>query len=226
MVITTAPASLPTASNERKVPEELLRNYDVARRPTFKELVSREQSDLRAVLQHYLSDIQFKNPRILDICCGTMHEEPLLYELFGEGTSMIGIDARQSSVEKAAELGRKSVRLGDLRYLNEYVEGTFDIVVGRNVPLNPNGGLWRLEYDDPWPGIIFPNIASVMNDNSILFLTLLMEDEFYRAQQILSRHKFRILLEEKNPIPVRSDLVCVAADMKDTYVITAKAPLP
>ncbi|MEK6872824.1 MAG: hypothetical protein AABW90_02315 [Nanoarchaeota archaeon] len=136
------------------------------------------------MLRTYFPNGQYKNSRILDICSGVVNEEPLLIEHFGENTKLASLDNDKSLEELLKELGRKSVRIGDIRELDRYIEGKFNLVIGRNVPLNPNYNAWRNEVPDCWPGV-FENLVRFMEFDSTLFLTLVREDEFYRTQEIL-----------------------------------------
>ena len=87
----------------------------------YLEYIAKEQEGFRQVLKTYFLNGQYKNPRILDICCGVANEEPLLIEHFGENIELVGIDNDKSLGELLKELGRKSVRFGDIRELEDLV---------------------------------------------------------------------------------------------------------
>lgn len=185
----------------------------------------KEQEGFRQVLRTYFPNGQYKNSRILDICVGIANEEPLLIEHFGENTELIGLDSNKSLEKLLNELGRKSVIIGDIRELEKYVKGKFSLVIGRNVPLNPNYNNWGEDVPDYWPEV-FENLLRFMEFNSTLFLTLVREDEFYRAQEILGNIGYRLKVKERNPVIVQSDYIGVrGADTKDHYVVIAQPPL-
>ena len=187
--------------------------------------IEEEQEGFRKVLHRYFPNGQCVNPRILNICSGIANEEPLLIQRFGEDTELLSLDNNYSLEELLTDLGRKSVRIGDLRELHKFARGKYDIVIGRNVPLNPNRDNLREKIPDLWPGL-FEDLVKYFAANSTFFLTLVREDEFYRAQQILDAVGYRMTLKEKNPIRVPSDYIGIrGADEKDDYVILAQPPL-
>lgn len=186
--------------------------------------IGEEQEAFEQVLEHYLACRQLKNPRILDICCGIANEEPLLRQHFGSNVEIVGLDNDESRRELAEELGRKSVTTGDLRDIRDYVSGKFGLVIGRNVPLNPNYDDSKRRLLDYWPQV-FEDLTQFMSSGSTLFLTLLREDEFYRAGEILNELEYRIGIKEKNPIIVPTDGIGVRGDdTKDHYIILAQLP--
>lgn len=190
----------------------------------YLDKISEEQKAFRQLLEEYFPNTVYSNPRILDICCGCINEEPVLLEYFGRETDLIGIDSDPQFEQIAKKLNRKSFKLGDICDLNTLVEGVFDIVIGRNVPLNPNHRDTDEIYSDPWPKI-FNSISQYMNTSSQLLLTLCREDEFFRAIEILESNDYQIVLKEKNKIVVPSDKLGVAgADVKDDYIILTQPP--
>lgn len=191
----------------------------------YLEHIVEEQEGFRRVLDRYFPMGQYVNPRILNICSGVANEEQLLIERFGEGTELLSLDNDPSLEGLLAELGRKSVIIGDLREIHEFARGKYDIVMGRNVPLNPNRDPFREPIPDMWPQL-FRDLVKYFNPGSTLFLTLVREDEFDRAQEILASVGYRVEVKEKNPIRVQSDYIGIqGADEKDDYVILAQPPL-
>jgi hypothetical protein len=187
--------------------------------------IKQEQDAFRQVLTTYFFNGQYKNSRILDICCGVVNEESLLFDYFGIDSELVSIDNDRTLEELLIELGRKSVIIGDIRELNKYVSGKFQLIIGRNIPLNPKHNHYEKEIFDYWPEI-FDNLTHFMENDSTLFLTLAREDEFYRAEEILSKLRYHIKIKEKNQIVVPSDHIgVVGADIKDNYVISAQPPL-
>lgn len=189
----------------------------------YLKYIKQEQENFMKVLERYLHPKQYKNPRILDICCGVANEEPVLIQYFGKSTQFIGIDNGIRIREFIKELGRKSVIIADIRDIEKHISGKFDIVMGRNVPLNPNYNQFEI-IEDYWPDVI-NKTNKYMKKNSLLFLTLAREDEFYRAEKILIENRFRIKVQEKNPIKVQSDYIGICgADIKDNYIIISEPP--
>jgi hypothetical protein len=191
----------------------------------YLEHIKKEQEGFRRVLNRYFPNSQYVNPRILNICSGIANEEPLLIHRFGKKTELLSLDNDTSLEELLADLRRKSVVIGDLREIHKFTKGKYDIVMGRNIPLHPNSDSFREKIPDIWPGL-FENLVKYFNSDSTLFLTLVREDEFYRAQEILDSVGYRIKVKEKNPIRVQSDYIGIrGADKKDDYVIIAQSPL-
>jgi SAM-dependent methyltransferase len=187
----------------------------------YSKAAKAEQRAFRTVLSTYFPDNRFKNPRILNICCGPITEEPVLLDYFGSSTKVLSIDKDPQFKEIAKELGRKSFKLGDLSNLEKLVRGRFDLVLGRNIPLNPNNGTRNEIYQDPWPEI-FTKLTKVMHEESLMFITVCREDEYIRAKQILNSTGYYIKINEENNVVVPSDMLGVAgADVKDNYVISA-----
>ncbi len=187
--------------------------------------IASEQDGFWQVLINYFPNVCNKNSRILDICCGVANEEPLLVRHFGKKTELISLDNNKGLESLLNELGRKSVKIGDVRELDRHVKGKFNLVMGRNVPLNPNYDAFRDRVFDYWPDV-FEDLSRFMTSDATLFLTLVREDEFYRAEEILNWAGYRIRLKEINPIIVPSDYIGIqGADTKDSYVIIAQPPL-
>jgi len=189
------------------------------------EYVAKEQEEFKQVLNNYFPNGQCQNLRILDICCGIAIEEPLLIQHFGENTELLSLDNDKSLEGLLKDLGRKSVIIGDIRELEKYTKGKFHLIIGRNVPLNPNHNYEEGKILDYWPEI-FENLIKFMTNDATLFLTLVREDEFYRAEEILNDLGYRIKYRERNPIVVPSDYVGVrGADTTDHYVVLAQVPI-
>lgn len=186
--------------------------------PTRK-LIAQERRDFRKVLSHYLPN--YPNCKgVLDICCGLVIEEPLIYELFGNDIELISLDHRPHLGLLAEKIGIKTFREGDVGNLGEYVQGKFDLVIGRNVPLNPRKGRFDTAVKDSWPGV-FDNLLNFMNPGACLFLTLVREDEYWRAKDILENGGYKLLSGERNPFYVTASSG-VMMDQKDQYVVVAQ----
>lgn len=191
----------------------------------YLEHIEKEQEGFRKVLHRYFPNGQYVNPRILNICSGVANEEPLLFQHFGENSELLSLDNNSSLEELLLDLGRKSVIIGDLREIHRFAKGKYDIVMGRNVSLNPNNRDFVAEVPDLWPEL-FEDLVKYFAPNSTLFLTLVREDEFYRAQEILDSVGYRTTTKEKNLIKVPSDYIgIIGADVKDDYVIIAQPPI-
>ena len=136
---------------------------------------------------------------------------------------LIGIDSSPDLQGIAQELGRKTFRCGYLENIEEHVQGTFPLIIGRNVSLNPNHD--GREGPDPWPAI-FEKLTRYIADNGQLFLTLAEEHEPERARQILKQTGYTIQRDEQNPIAIPCDnLFGVSGNgTKDNYVIIASPP--
>ncbi len=191
----------------------------------YLKYIEEEQEGFKRVLNRYFPNDQYTNPRILNICSGVANEEPLIIQHFGEETELLSLDNDASLEELVADLRRKSVVIGDIRELHKFAKGKYDIVMGRNVPLNPNIDSFIEKIPDMWLRL-FEDLVKYFDSDSTLFLTLVREDEFYRAQEILDFVGYRMKVKEKNPIRVQSDYIGVrGADKKDNYVIIAQPPL-
>ena len=137
-----------------------------------------EQRVLRQILQNYFPS-PVRNPRILDIYCGTINEKPLLLEHFGENSHIVSI-----SYDPLDHGNRKDL-------CNLAVLGRFDLVIGRDIHLDDNG---------QWQGI-FKKIANYMNPESELFLTFCLPNQLDAALEILCRDYIYTKIEMS---PVRS----------------------
>ena len=190
----------------------------------YLDRIQQEQDALKKVFNTYFSHNDIQNPKILDICCGCVNEEPVLFEYFGDKINLISVDSDPQFKEITETLGRKSFRTGNIFNLGKLVTHNFDLVVGRNVPLNPNHREYFEAYNDPWPAF-FSTLPKYMNPSSQLFLTVCRDDEFYRALEILQSNDYELLLKEENRIIVPSDRLGVAgSDIKDNYVVLARFP--
>jgi len=193
--------------------------------PRYQDYIEKEQQAFKRVLETYLPKETHKPQRILNICCGVVPEEPVLFEHFGSNIELVSLDKDQRLEKIAKLLRRKTFRKGDITELGKHIEGKFDLVLGRNVPLNPNYRPWAKKLPDPWPSI-FEVLSDYIEPTGILFLTVLREDEMYRAEQILGKRGYRIKVKEKNSIPVPSSYITVkGSDTKDHYVIIAQPSL-
>lgn len=190
----------------------------------FLDDIAKEQVGLRKVLDKYIPSDKYPNPRILNICSGIANEEPLLVDRFGEGLDLVSIDNFDYLKTYVKELGRKSVIFGDLRNIENHVQGKFDVIMGRNVPITPLHVLGEGYKKGYWKSI-FNSLSRYMKEDSMLFLTLLVEYEFIETQQVLEEVGYNIKIKRKNGIKVHSDKFGVSAqDTKDHYVIVAERP--
>ncbi|MFQ5531627.1 MAG: hypothetical protein ACE5ES_03375 [Candidatus Nanoarchaeia archaeon] len=190
----------------------------------YLEDIAKEQEGFRQVLELYFSNGQYREPRILSICSGVANEEPLLKNHFGENSELISLDNNPHLEIFWRELGRKSVQIRDVRELYKHVRGKFNLVVGRNVPLNPNYRSLMKKVPDCWPRV-FEDLIEFMESDYTLFLTVVRGDEFDRAKEILDNTGYRIEVKERNQIVVPSDYIGIAgSDTKDHYVIVAQPP--
>jgi len=188
----------------------------------YLEDICEEQRDLKKVFDKYIFGRGLENPRIFSFCCGVANEGPLLFDRFGENTDITGLDFDESLVPFVSELDRKFVSFGDVRNLDNILIGKYDLVIGRNVPLNPRKGTMDEEFFDYWPGV-FTSLMEYMGKDSLLFLTLAREDEFDKACGILRGLELDVEVQEENPIRVHSDFIGIAgANVKDNYVILAQ----
>ena len=191
----------------------------------YSDRISKEQDGFTKVLSYYFSNKKYKNLRILNLCCGPITEEQVLFEYFGSQTEIISIDRDPQFEILAKEFKRKTFKLGDILALEKLVTGKFDIIFGRNIPLNPNHNLLEEQDIDMWPDL-FRDLVNYMNIHSKLFLTFCRDDEYFRAMYILKQNKYDIKMAEENKIIVPSDRLGVAgADIKDNYVIMAQSPI-
>lgn len=191
----------------------------------YLKFIEKEQEGFKQVLDVYLPKNAYKNPRCLSVCSGIANEEPLLFQHFGKGTELVSIDHDPSLEALVKQLNRKSLVIGDIKELDKYVKGEFDIILGRNVPLNPNHDYTINKVPDYWPEF-FESLTEFMHKDTKLFLTLVREDEFYRAETILSGAGYRLNIKEENRVVVPSDYIGVkGSDTKDDYIIVCQSPL-
>jgi len=179
--------------------------------------------------------------KILNICCGTISEEDALYKHFSPA-KLVSIDCSEVMERWAKKLGRKSFVKADLSALEHVLTEKFELLLGRNIPLNPGGfgrcpgsalcyipeflmpGLGKplpVEKNDKWLDI-FKKIKSFMNNDSEFFITLLRDDEYLRALNLLPSAGYIICEKYENPNPTSSDSIGVAVDYKDTYIIKGR----
>lgn len=182
--------------------------------------IEAEKIGFRKVMDRYFFNKCYKRPRILSICCGIANEGHLLLERF-EDAEMLGLEVDERLVDLSRSLGRRFVKQGDVRALEKYIEGEYDVVIGRNVPLNPNYNSPYERLSDPWPGV-FEDLVRYMGKGSMLFLTLARLDEFLRAQKVLDNIGYRITARGRNRVMVPSDGIGIkGADVKDNYIVVA-----
>lgn len=206
-------------------------------RNEFLNLLKNDAEDFRKLLEYYIpSKEDYLNSRILNICCGLINEEPVLYDYF-KPRELISIDECFTAEERARELGRKSFVRGSLEELDDVLSGNdlFDVIMGRNVPLSPRGSgnipepycysysLNHTHYkpvtnDSVWYKI-FLNIKNHARENAMLLLTLLRDDEFLRTLDIMKKLECKITVNEENKHPCTSDGFGAASDKKDYYII-------
>ena len=153
--------------------------------------IEKEQRALGTFLDLYLPTDRYKKPRILNICSGIANEEPLLFQKYGTDIDLLSLDVSEYMVELSRELGRMSVKQGDLRELSDHATGRYDIVIGRNVPLNPQRGSLD-DFEDFWPRV-FEDLIDYMDPQSTLLLTLVRSDEHDRAMEILHSSEYNVV---------------------------------
>lgn len=208
----------------------------------IKEKQEKEAQDFERILRRFFPEKEkYQGIKILNICCGTINEEPVLYNYFNP-SKLVSIDNCESMEKQAKEFGRKSFVRADLTSLENVLDDKFDLLLGRNVPLDPAGygtypgsplcyvpkfflpklGHYKpVTEDDEWFKI-FLGLKKFAEGNAGLFLTLLRDDEYLRAQDILKKAGYIIVQKEQNICPCTSDNIGVAADYKDSYLIYGK----
>ena len=182
--------------------------------------IRHEQKGIRKVIKKYFPDGTYTDPKILNFCCGLANEEPIIYDHFGDGTKLISLDACGNAEKNTRYLGRKSFVRDTIQEFLKDTDDRFDIIMGRNVPLNPKYGPCDDRSDDPWPSV-FHNMRTAFEQDGTLFLTLLREDEFKRCKEILS-DDYNIKESKFNKITVVSDKYGTASEYKDHYIVMAE----
>jgi len=190
----------------------------------YKDHIAKEQEKLREFLIEYLP-ANFRPDNIMDFCCGAANEEPLFYELYGKHISITSFDNSEHTLQLIKDLGieRKSIVRLDIDEVDNYFQNKkFDLLIGRNIPINPNRRIFSDEkYPDNWPKRL-ENLKKHLTDDGYLLMTFARGDEFYRAQELLNELNYRIIIQEKNQIIIPSDYIGIAgADIKDNYIILA-----
>ncbi len=209
---------------------------------TLLEKINKERIGFKKILEYYFKEKNYKN--ILNICCGPVTEEPVLFDFF-KPSKLLSVDDFEDAEKWAKIYNSKSFIKWDISKLNEilYEDEKFDILLGRNIPLSPNGygitpesyvklafgykkkleGFHYLpiEKNDEWLSI-FKNLKNYLLKDASFFLTFWRNDEFYRAQEILKKLNYEIILAEENKYPCLSDGIGVAHNKKDYYVIKGK----
>jgi hypothetical protein len=200
----------------------------------FDNLIGIEDQELRMqadedgkvfgiLLDRYVPKRDNRDGRIIDICAGIMPEEDELLKHFRiNRNQLVSVDIRTDRVMLGRRIGRKTLIPGDLGnkfFIQSLGEG-FDLVIGRNVPLNPHNDTSR---PIPYWVNIFRNLYAITKDNCKVFITLVRDDEFYIAPKLLSMAGFtKIIKAELNPKPVFSPIPGVASGPKDIFVILAE----
>jgi hypothetical protein len=182
--------------------------------------IRHEQKGIRKVFKKYFPEGTYTDPKILNFCCGLANEEPIIYEHFGEGTNLISLDSCENAEKNAQYLGRKSFVRSTVQDFLENSDERFDIIMGRNVPLNPKQDDYYKSDEDPWPEI-FHNMRTAFSTDGILFLTLLLKHEFHRCLDILD-DDYNIRESKFNRITVVSDKYGTDSEYKDHYIIMAE----
>ena len=212
----------PPQLNLLNLMKEQTNNYPEAK--FYKDHIAKEQEKIKDFLIDYLP-ANFKPDNIMDFCCGAANEEPVLYELYGKDISMTSFDNSEHMLQRIKDLGveRKSIIRLDIDEIDDYFQNKkFDLLIGRNIPINPNSRSFSNEkYPDNWPKRL-ENLKKHLGDNGYLLMTFARKDEFYRAQELLNDLSYNIVSQEKNRIIIPSDYIGIAgADVKDNYVVLA-----
>lgn len=192
----------------------------------YKDRIEKEQFYLKEFFAHYLPT-DFHPKSIIDFCCGIANEEPILYEMYGQGTALVSFDNSDQMIQQAKDLvlNRKSIIKLDVNdFSSRFHTQSFDLFIGRNVPINPNRPRTFYDsttYPDIWPNFL-ENIKNHLNPDAYLFMTFARIDEFERATETLENLNYNIIIQEKNKIVIPSDHIGIAgADIKDNYVVMA-----
>jgi len=191
----------------------------------YRNLIEKEQIELKTFFVHYLPK-ELKPHDIVNFCCGVANEESILYDLYGNDISLVSFDRSEDMIRIARELSleRKSIIKLDTKDINAHFKGLkFDLLIGRNIPINPNNTeRYSNEISpDEWPQFL-QNLKSHFNRNGYLLMTFAREDEFERAKELLNKLNYNLIVQEKNAVVVPSDRIGIAgADVKDNYVVIA-----
>jgi SAM-dependent methyltransferase len=184
-----------------------------------KNLIEKEQEKLKIFFEKYLPK-DFKPKNILDFGCGIANEEPVLHDLYGINIEILSFDNSPSMVQTAKNIGRKSVIQSNTTTIIKIIQDKkFDLIIGRNIPINPNYRSDNNEYTDVWPEFL-NNIKTQISQKGYLLMTFAREDEYIRAIKLLTENKFHAITKELNTVVIPSDKIGIAgADIKDNYVI-------
>lgn len=192
----------------------------------YHNLIEKEQIALKEFFIYYLPK-DFRPKTILNFCAGVANEEPVLHDLYGNDISLVSFDKSKQMIDMAKdlELDRKSLINLDISDVkNKFKDSKFDLLIGRNIPINPNrpSNYSDEVYPDAWLDFIL-NCKNKIFSDGYLLMTLARDDEFERAKELLKESGFNILKQENNHIIVPSDRIGIAgSDVKDNYVILAK----
>ena len=196
----------------------------------YKNLIEKEQEKLKEFFLHYLPT-EFHPKNIMSFCCGVANEEPVLRELYGDNVSLVSFDHSEHMIQIVEDLSieRKSLIKLDMKEMDDYFKNAkFDLLLGRNIPINPNHQSnyfhHNEKYPDDWPQFL-ENFKKYLESNGYLLMTFAREDEFERAEELLKKLKYNIIIQEKNGIVIPSDRIGIAgAGVKDNYVIKVNLP--
>jgi SAM-dependent methyltransferase len=193
----------------------MLWSYDI-------DLIPQEEEKLIEFFSHYMPD-NYKPKKILNFCCGIANEEPVLKKLYGNSIELISFDRDPQMEEMAKDIGRKSFVKGEIQEIETIAKNTYDLLIGRNIPINPNRDFIG-HYEDQWSEFL-NRAQNKINPDGYLLMTFARDDEFYRGNDLLNSLEYKILIQEENAITIPSDRIGIAgADIKDNYVILAQKP--
>lgn len=181
----------------------------------------RDGKNFGRTLDKYLPVEYSHSINILDICSGILPEELELSDHFGVPIkNIVSVEKDPSMVSLSRKSGRSSAVVGNLsdKSFLPNLGKKFDLVIGRNVPVNPENSedSYRFWLD------IFKNIKDSMSNGGKILVTFLQEHELSVANKMLAEAGFTIQISEKNPHPVPSSIIGVSQEEKDCYVILAK----
>ena len=185
------------------------------------EKIAAEQKAFARVLEAYLPTGVYSNPRILNLFCGAVVEEPVIFRHFGSGTSMTSIDKSREMGDIAQRLGMKTFIHGDINTLEDHADGVYDIVLMRNPPIVSNDA--NILFSE-WYALL-EKLPNFMHQDGILFMTLLNSHEYRIVVPAIPRIGYRRFRVRENSVEVPSSALNDQCPFgKDTYILVAQKP--
>mgnify|MGYP001805849426 CR=1 FL=1 len=177
----------------------------------------------KEVLKKYIPD-EFRPTRVLNICAGLVAEEDLILDYFGLNVDdLVSVDKSYRNYFDAKKIGKRTITQRDLFNNDDFksIGYGFDLIIGRNVPLNPDLFKNNLEVNKEWLDV-FKNLRNISTENCLMFLTLFQDHEFFTAKKILEMSGFgNFLVAERNRIKIPSKTNLVPDKYKDNFVLVA-----